>query len=170
MTGTASPPSANGHPALDSGKPVSHFSGALEVTFDDERAEAADVQSSIGSDTPPDAAASALGCANRGSLTNPRLNQDCTLRRQAEEQVTVNPTDPTNVIAGHLKGGGGGQMATVQIIGWSTGWLSAFLDNVLAVATFMPIVHGIRVEAGTPYSSAIYWMMVFGGTFRSRPS
>ncbi len=90
---------ANGHPALDSGKAVSHFSGALEVTFD-ERAEAADVQSSIGSDTPPDASASALGCANRGSLTNPRLNQDCTLRRQAEEQVTVNPTDPTNVIAG----------------------------------------------------------------------
>src|SRR5712691_3748473 len=90
---------ANGHPALDSGKAVSHFSGALEVTFD-ERAEAADVQSSIGSDTPPDASASALGCANRGSLTNPRLNQDCTLRRQAEEQVTVNPTDTTNVIAG----------------------------------------------------------------------
>ena len=78
---------------------VSHFSGGLEVTFD-ERAVAADVQSSIGSDTPPDAAASAVGCANRGSLTNPRLNQDCTLRRQAEEQVAVNPTDATNVIGG----------------------------------------------------------------------
>ena len=46
------------------------------------------------------ATASALGCANRGSVTNPRVNQDCTLRRQAEEQVAVNPTDPTNVIAG----------------------------------------------------------------------
>ena len=89
----------NGHPALDTGKAVSHFSGGLEVTFD-ERAVAADVQSSIGSDTPPDATASAVGCANRGSLTNPRLNQDCTLRRQAEEQVAVNPTDSTNVIAG----------------------------------------------------------------------
>jgi hypothetical protein len=90
---------ANGHPALDSGKPVAHFSAALETTFD-ERAEAADLQSTVGSDTPPDATASALGCANRGSVTNPRLNQDCTLRRQAEEQVTVNPLDPNNVIAG----------------------------------------------------------------------
>ena len=90
---------ANGHPALDSGKTVSHLSSGLEVSFD-ERAVAADAQSTIGSDTPPDATASALGCANRGSLTNPRLNQDCTLRRQAEEQVTVNPFDPNNVIAG----------------------------------------------------------------------
>jgi hypothetical protein len=60
----------------------------------------ADVQSSAASDMPPDATASALGCANRGSTTNPRVNQDCTLRRQAEEQVTVNPADGTNVIAG----------------------------------------------------------------------
>jgi hypothetical protein len=90
---------ANGHPALDNGKAVSHASGGLEVTFD-ERAVAADAQSSIGSDTPPAAKASALGCANRGSPTNPRLNQDCTLRRQAEEQVAVNPLDATNVIAG----------------------------------------------------------------------
>src|SRR5207302_5628319 len=66
----------------------------------DERALGADVQSSAASDGPPDATASALGCANRGSVTNPRLNQDCTLRRQAEEQVTVNPHDATNVIAG----------------------------------------------------------------------
>jgi len=77
-----------------------HFSGGLEVAFDEARQEAADAQSSVGSDTPPDATASAIGCANRGSATNPRANQDCTLRRQAEEQVAVNPTDPTNVIVG----------------------------------------------------------------------
>jgi Na+/H+ antiporter NhaD/arsenite permease-like protein len=53
----------------------------------------------------------------------------------------------------------------IQIIGWATGWLSAFLDNVLAVATFMPVVHDVRVKAGVPYSSAIYWFMLFGGTF-----
>jgi Na+/H+ antiporter NhaD/arsenite permease-like protein len=53
----------------------------------------------------------------------------------------------------------------IQVIGWSTGWLSAFLDNVLAVATFMPVVHDIRASAGGPYSSAIYWFMLFGGTF-----
>src|SRR5260370_42295964 len=29
----------------------------------------------------------------------------------------------------------------------------------------MPVVHDIRIKAGVPYSSAIYWMMLFGGTF-----
>jgi len=89
---------ANGHPFLGNGKPLPHPSTGAEVTFDDERALMSDSQAS--SDAPPDVAVSALGCANRGSVTNPRVNQDCTLRRQAEEQVAVNPTDPTNVIAG----------------------------------------------------------------------
>ena len=51
---------------------------------------AADVQSSVGSDTPPDATASSLGCANRGSATNPRTNRDCTLYTNLGAQVTVN--------------------------------------------------------------------------------
>jgi hypothetical protein len=89
---------ANGHAALDNGKGVAHFSGGREVTFD-ERAERADLQAGS-SDGAPDATVSALGCANRGSGTNPRLNQDCTLRRQAEEQVAVNPVDANNVVAG----------------------------------------------------------------------
>jgi hypothetical protein len=75
-----------------------HFSGGLEVAFDEERQEAADA--TAGSDTPPDANATAIGCANRGTTTNPRANQDCTLRRQAEEQIAVNPTDPTNIVVG----------------------------------------------------------------------
>ncbi|TME71272.1 MAG: hypothetical protein E6I49_06835, partial [Chloroflexi bacterium] len=91
---------ANGHPHFDNGKAISHPSAGVEVAFDEQRAEAADVQSSVGSDTPPDATASSLGCANRGSATNPRTNRDCTLRRQAEEQVALNPTDGTNIIAG----------------------------------------------------------------------
>lgn len=86
------------HGRLDNGRPLPHLAGATEVSFADERAEAADA--SAASDAPPDATVSALGCANRGSATNPRVNQDCTLRRQAEEQIVVNPTDPTNVIAG----------------------------------------------------------------------
>ena len=52
------------------------------------------------SDTPPDATATADGCANRGTASNLRVNQDCTLRRQAEEQMAVNPIDPANVIVG----------------------------------------------------------------------
>ncbi|MDP9246423.1 MAG: hypothetical protein M3O64_07190 [Chloroflexota bacterium] len=91
---------ANGHSTLENGKSIAHPSSGTEVAFDDERAVGADVQSSAAADAPPDATATALGCANRGSTTNPRLNQDCTLRRQAEEQITVNPIDPTNIIAG----------------------------------------------------------------------
>ena len=43
------------------------------------------------------------GCSNtfaRRGVRNIRVNQDCTLRRQAEEWVGVNPLDFTNVIAG----------------------------------------------------------------------
>lgn len=46
------------------------------------------------------------GCPNRyvGGATsggvNTRVNQDCSLRRQAEEIVAVNPTNPDNLIAG----------------------------------------------------------------------
>ena len=90
---------ANGHAFLShGGKALPHASGGAEVTFDDERALMSDMQAA--SDGAPDATVSALGCANRGSATNPRVNQDCTLRRQAEEQVVVNPTDANNVIAG----------------------------------------------------------------------
>lgn len=90
---------ANGHAQLAAGgKLAPHAAGGTEVAFD-ERALAADLNAGT-ADNPPDATASALGCANRGSVTNPRVNQDCTLRRQAEEQVTVNPIDSTNVLAG----------------------------------------------------------------------
>ncbi len=88
----------NGEPRLSNGKGVAHFSGAVEATYD-ERVERSDLRAS-GSDAAPDVTVSALGCANRGSSTNPRANQDCTLRRQAEEQIVVNPTDANNVIAG----------------------------------------------------------------------
>src|SRR5438270_11298853 len=78
---------------------------------------------------------------------------------------TLQDTQVTGVIAARLSSGGGGTLGTIQIVGWATGWLSAFLDNVLAVATFMPVVHDIRARAAGGYSSAIYWFMLFGGTF-----
>src|SRR5262249_39174152 len=31
---------------------------------------------------------------------NVRVNQDCTFRRQAEEDITYNPADPNNLVAG----------------------------------------------------------------------
>jgi hypothetical protein len=41
-----------------------------------------------------------LGCSNKFSNGNIRVNQDCSLRRQAEEVVTVNPTNTKNLVAG----------------------------------------------------------------------
>jgi hypothetical protein len=41
-----------------------------------------------------------LGCGNRTSNGNARVNQDCTYRRQAEEDIVANPTDPNNLAAG----------------------------------------------------------------------
>jgi hypothetical protein len=43
------------------------------------------------------------GCSNvfsSGGITNTRVNQDCSLRRQAEEVIAINPTNPDNLIAG----------------------------------------------------------------------
>jgi Na+/H+ antiporter NhaD/arsenite permease-like protein len=85
---------------------------------------------------------------------------------------TLEHTGVTGVIAQKLiSSTGGNQFLLINIVGWATGWLSAFLDNVLAVATFMPVVHDVRLHwaaqnPGSPgYPEAIYWLMLFGGTF-----
>jgi hypothetical protein len=44
--------------------------------------------------------ASKLTGGGQGAAKNVRVNQDCSLRRQAEEVIAVNPTDPNNLIAG----------------------------------------------------------------------
>jgi hypothetical protein len=41
-----------------------------------------------------------LGCRNRNSDGNVRVNQDCTFRRQAEEMIRYNVTNPANLVAG----------------------------------------------------------------------
>lgn len=49
---------------------------------------------------------------------------------------------------------------TIVIMG-ASGILSAFLDNVLAVATFAPVVEGLAtVNAG----NVLWWALLFGGT------
>lgn len=85
---------------------------------------------------------------------------------------TLQHTGVTQVIATRLiESTGGSQFLLINIVGWATGWLSAFLDNVLAVATFMPVVHDVRAHwaaqnpASPGYPQAIYWLMLFGGTF-----
>jgi hypothetical protein len=98
---------ASANPALtrnaahtSTGKVVPKVSSGTYVAYQDERNLGAGVSSAGTADLPPDGTVSALGCANRGSATNIRVNQDCTARRQAEEQVAVNPTDPNNLVAG----------------------------------------------------------------------
>ena len=85
---------------------------------------------------------------------------------------TLEHTGVTRVIAQKLiHSTGDNTFALINIVGWATGWLSAFLDNVLAVATFMPVIHDVRMawaaqNPGAPgYPAAIYWLMLFGGTF-----
>lgn len=41
-----------------------------------------------------------VGCGNRTSNGNVRVNQDCTYRRQAEEKIVYNPANRNNLIAG----------------------------------------------------------------------
>ena len=85
---------------------------------------------------------------------------------------TLEHTGVTRVIAQKLiHATGDNSFALINIVGWATGWLSAFLDNVLAVATFMPVIHDVRAAwaaqnpASPGYPAAIYWLMLFGGTF-----
>jgi Na+/H+ antiporter NhaD/arsenite permease-like protein len=85
---------------------------------------------------------------------------------------TLEHTGVTGVIAKKLiHETGDNPFLLINIVGWATGWLSAFLDNVLAVATFMPVIDDVRTTwaaqnpANAGYPEAIYWMMLFGGTF-----
>ncbi|HJZ61160.1 MAG TPA: hypothetical protein VKD47_03275 [Miltoncostaeaceae bacterium] len=67
----------------------------------DDRLEASDAQAGTALGLPDlGQTQSTIGCNGRQSLTNVRVNQDCTFRRQAEEEITVNPADPQNLIAG----------------------------------------------------------------------
>jgi hypothetical protein len=71
----------------------------------DERAGAADAGGNveIGADNGAvSGSAHTLGCGERGKGGggNTRVNQDCTFRRQAEEDITYNPTDPNNLLGG----------------------------------------------------------------------
>jgi hypothetical protein len=41
-----------------------------------------------------------LGCSKRRNHGNVRVNQDCSFRRQAEEDITYDPTDRNNLVGG----------------------------------------------------------------------
>jgi Na+/H+ antiporter NhaD/arsenite permease-like protein len=73
-------------------------------------------------------------------------------------------TGVTGVVAQALmRGTGGRPAALVLAVGWATGFLSAFLANLLAVAAFVPVVAELKMHAACP--TAVYWLMLFGATF-----
>jgi hypothetical protein len=80
-------------------------SGALYPVLDasGELAKRADAVHKKGPSPKLPSALASQGCQNTfgsGLNVNIRVNQDCSLRRQAEEVVAVNPTNPKNLIAG----------------------------------------------------------------------
>ncbi len=50
--------------------------------------------------TPPTRGCSNVFTSNDGERQNIRVNQDCSLRRQAEEVIAANPVNPQNLLAG----------------------------------------------------------------------
>ncbi len=76
---------------------------------------------------------------------------------------TLKYTQVTSVIAKHIIALSGGSVPVLaSLFVWSSGALTAVMDNVLAVATFVPIV-GDVAQTGIP-TFPLWWAMLFGGT------
>jgi Na+/H+ antiporter NhaD/arsenite permease-like protein len=82
--------------------------------------------------------------------------------------VVVGALQATGVtaVAAHvlMRGTGGRRAALVLAVGWSTGFLSAILANMLAVAAFIPVVADLKAH-GAACPTAVYWLMLFGASF-----
>jgi hypothetical protein len=63
----------------------------------------ADANGALGAQWLPGKGSGTQGCSNTfqgNGSKNIRVNQDCSLRRQAESAITINPVDPNNIIVG----------------------------------------------------------------------
>jgi hypothetical protein len=85
---------------LPNGALVPQVSGGVMTSFLEARAA---LRGKATTASVPNIQPNSNGCANTfagggGTPDNIRTNQDCSLRRQAEEEVQVNPADPTNVV------------------------------------------------------------------------
>lgn len=58
---------------------------------------------------------------------------------------------------------GESDLALMLVMMWSGGILSALMDNVLAVATLIPIVQDLEAQGMSV--AALWWGLLFGGTF-----
>ncbi|MFQ5815673.1 MAG: SLC13 family permease, partial [Candidatus Hydrothermarchaeaceae archaeon] len=68
----------------------------------------------------------------------------------------------TELVAEKLAATGGSDVQILILITWLTGILSAFLDNVLAVAIFIPIVQEMSTLGLNQFP--LWWGLLFGGT------
>jgi len=69
----------------------------------------------------------------------------------------------TDIISDSLMGlGGGNLLILIPVVLWISGFLSAACDNVLVVATFVPIIQSLTVRLGTP---VLWWALLFGGCY-----
>jgi Na+/H+ antiporter NhaD/arsenite permease-like protein len=76
---------------------------------------------------------------------------------------TLKLVGTTTVIAKGLLNLTGGNPLTIFIgITWATGALTSVLDNVLAVATFIPVIGDLKILGLNTIS--LWWGMLFGGT------
>jgi Na+/H+ antiporter NhaD/arsenite permease-like protein len=69
----------------------------------------------------------------------------------------------TAVIADRLIGLSGGNVPVLStILAWASGILTAVMDNVLAVATFVPIIEDVGDQG--IQTAPLWWSILFGGT------
>ena len=69
----------------------------------------------------------------------------------------------TDIIAESMMGiGGGNLLILIPFVLWISGFLSAACDNVLVVATFVPIIQNLAEQLGT---DVLWWALLFGGCY-----
>jgi hypothetical protein len=78
-----------------------------------------------------------LGCDGRAGVRNVRVNQECTYRRQAEEHIAYNPTDPSNLVAG----------MNDSLVGWNKTSLDFSLDGGRHWGAISTAPFGYRLNA-----------------------
>ncbi len=76
------------------------ISGGVVATAQEVLAQSTAPNNPAGNDDRAGITDETLGCSNRTSGNDTRVNQDCTYRRQAEELIKANPLNPRNLVAG----------------------------------------------------------------------
>ena len=76
---------------------------------------------------------------------------------------TLKYTKVTSVIAEHIIHLSGGSIPVLTtLFGWSSWLLTSIMDNVLAVATFVPIISDVATSGLNTFP--LWWAMLMGGT------